>query len=83
MSLNLCRQQLTVTTATLISQVLEDSGGTYQLHIVDHFVFKTFERFNGIYVKGEGHSLQSLVLGTHADVCLHLNAPQTTFRISS
>lgn len=25
----------------------------------------------------EGHSLQSLLLGIHTDVCLHLNAPQT------
>lgn len=46
--------------------------GTYQLHIVDHFLFKTFECFNSISVKGEGHSLQSLVLGTDADVGLHL-----------
>lgn len=25
----------------------------------------------------EGHSLQSLLLGVHTDVCLHLNTPQT------
>lgn len=62
-----------------ISRILGDSVGTYQLHIVDHFVFVTFECFNGVSVKGEGHSLQSLVLGTHADVCLHLNTPQISF----
>lgn len=53
---------------------------TYQLHIVDHFVFVAFECFDGVSVKGEGHALQSLVLGIHADVCLHLNTPRTNFK---
>lgn len=55
-----------------ISAFVGDSGGTHQLHIVDHFVFITPECINGVCVKGERHSLQSLVLGVHADVRLHL-----------
>lgn len=70
---------------TLVKQTsasIGDAAGTHQLHIVDHFVFVTFECINGVPVEGEGHSLQSLVLGVHADVRLHLNTPQTSVWIS-
>lgn len=65
-----------------ISASTGEAAGTHQPHIVDHFVFVTSQCINGVSVEGKGHSLQSLVLGVHADVRLHLNTPQTSVWIS-
>lgn len=48
---------------------------THQLYVVNFFVSITFKCCNSVFVKGEGHSLQSLLLGVHTDVRLHLNTP--------
>lgn len=50
---------------------------THQLYIVEFLVPIMFKCCNSVLVKGEGHSLQSLLLGVHTDVRLHLNTPQT------
>lgn len=54
------------------------SKRTHQLNVIDSFVPKALERCDCVLVNGEGHSLQSLLLGVHADVRLHLNTPQDT-----
>lgn len=49
---------------------------THQLHIVDSLFLKMCQCFSSIFMNGESHSLQSLLLGVHTDVRLDLNTTQ-------
>lgn len=46
---------------------------THQLHIIDFLRPKACESLSSVFANREGHSLQSLLLGVHTNVRLHLN----------